>query len=59
MSGTKQASSCQSQVHDLKQFCHLQVLEAITKLKGRHRLAEDAILRLNSGLLEITQVCDS
>jgi hypothetical protein len=34
----------------------LQVLEAITKLKGQHRLAEDAILRLNSSLLEITQV---
>jgi hypothetical protein len=36
---------------------YLQVLEAITKLKGRHHLAEDAILRLNSSLLEITQVC--
>ena len=33
-----------------------QVLEAVTKLKGRHRMAEDAILRLNSCLLEITQV---
>jgi hypothetical protein len=37
----------------------LQVLEAVTKLKGRHRLAEDAILRLNSSLLEITQVCQN
>jgi hypothetical protein len=36
---------------------YLQVLEAITKLKGRHRLAEDSILGLNSSLLEITQVC--
>ncbi|XP_033607158.1 nuclear pore complex protein Nup155 isoform X2 [Cryptotermes secundus] len=33
-----------------------QVLEALTKLKGRNRLAEDAILRLNSSLLEITQL---
>ena len=33
-----------------------QVLEAVIKLKGRHRMAEDAILRLNSSLLEITQV---
>jgi len=40
-------------------FPWLQVLEAVTKLKGRHRLAEDAILRLNSSLLEITQVCQN
>jgi hypothetical protein len=48
----------QSKVCDLTtQFSHLQVLEALTKLQGRYRLAEDAILRLNSSLLEITQVC--
>lgn len=48
----------QSKVCDLTtQFSQLQVLEALTKLKGRNRLAEDAILRLNSSLLEITQVC--
>ncbi|PSN41988.1 Nuclear pore complex protein 155 [Blattella germanica] len=33
-----------------------QVLEDLTKLKGRHRMAEDAITRLNSSLLEITQL---
>lgn len=33
-----------------------QILEAVTKLKGRHRMAEDAVLRLNSRLLEITQL---
>lgn len=47
----------QSKVCDLMtQFSHLQVLEALTKLKGRYRLVEDAILRLNSSLLELTQV---
>ncbi|KAJ4448862.1 hypothetical protein ANN_00253 [Periplaneta americana] len=33
-----------------------QILEAISKMKGRHRLAEEAITRLNSNLLEITQL---
>lgn len=32
------------------------ILDAVTNLTGRHRLAEDAVVRLNSSLLEITQL---